>query len=318
MLIWVLFILLIMIFLAVDLGVFNKESHVISGKEAGKMTTLWCSVALLFSVVIYYLYANNHIANPHEISPWEAGLLYLTGYLVEISLSMDNIFVMSMIFTYFAIPKKYQHRVLFWGILGAIIFRAIMILIGVTLIEKFHWTIYLFGFILLYSAYKMSRTQTEENDFEKNKMVRLLRKVLPVTNELDGEKFMVKIDHKWFFTPLFIVLFMIEISDVVFAVDSIPAILGITTDSFIVFSSNIFAILGLRSMYFLLDSLMTRFRHLHYSLIFILSFVGIKMLLTDVINLPVWISLVVIIGALAIGVLVSLFHRGQIPEPEKY
>lgn len=311
MLIWILFIVLIVLFLAFDLGLLNKESHIISGKEAGKMTTLWCSLALLFSGVIYFLYANNYIDNPHNITPWEAALLYLTGYLVEISLSMDNIFVMSMIFTYFAIPKKYQHRVLFWGILGAIVFRAIMILIGVTLIEKFHWTIYLFGFILLYSAYKMAISKSEENDFDKNNLVRLIRKILPVTNELDGEKFLVKIDSKWFFTPLFVVLFMIEISDVVFAVDSIPAILGITTDSFIVFSSNIFAILGLRSMYFLLDSLMTRFRFLHYSLIFILSFVGIKMLLTDVIHLPVWVSLVVIVGALAIGVIFSLMDKNQ-------
>ena len=317
MLIWILFIVLIVLFLAFDLGLLNKDSHIISGKEAGKMTTLWCSLALLFSGVIYYLYANNYIDNVHNITPWEAALLYLTGYLVEISLSMDNIFVMSMIFTYFAIPKKYQHRVLFWGILGAIVFRAIMILIGVTLIEKFHWTIYLFGFVLLYSAYKMAISKTGENDFNKNNLVRLLRKILPVTNELEGEKFLVKINSKWFFTPLFVVLFMIEISDVVFAVDSIPAILGITTDSFIVFSSNIFAILGLRSMYFLLDSLMTRFRHLQYSLIFILSFVGIKMLLTEVIHLPVWISLFVIVGALAIGVILSLKNKIQIPVSEE-
>lgn len=317
MLIWILFIVLIIIFLAIDLGVFNKESHIISAKEAGKMTTLWCSIALLFSGVIYYLYANNYIDNPHNISPWEAGLLYLTGYLVEISLSMDNIFVMSMIFTYFAIPKQYQHRVLFWGILGAIVFRAIMILIGVALIEKFSWTIYLFGVILLYSAFKMARTHTEENDFDKNNLVRFLRKILPVTNELNGEKFLIKKKGKFFFTPLFIVLFIIEISDIVFAVDSIPAILGITTDSFIVFSSNIFAILGLRSMYFLLDSLMTRFKKLQYSLIFILSFVGIKMLLTDVIHLPVWISLFVIIGALLIGVIFSLTSSDPIPTTEE-
>jgi tellurite resistance protein TerC len=306
MLIWVLFLTLIIIFLAIDLGVFNKQSHIISAKEAGKMTSLWCSMALLFSGVIYYLYASGNIENPHDISPWEAALLYLTGYLVEISLSMDNIFVMSMIFTYFAIPKKYQHRVLFWGILGAVVFRAIMILIGVTLIEKFHWTIYLFGFILIYSAIKMARTNTEESDFENNKIVQFLTKVLPVTYQMDGEKFTIRKKGKIFFTPLFVVLLMIEISDVVFAVDSIPAILGITTDSFIVFTSNIFAILGLRSMYFLLDSLLTRFRHLHYSLIFILSFVGVKMLLTDVVHLPIWLSLSVIIGALMLGVVFSL------------
>jgi len=309
MLIWVLFLTLIIIFLAIDLGVFNKQSHIISAKEAGKMTSLWCSMALLFSGVIYYLYASGNIENPHDISPWEAALLYLTGYLVEISLSMDNIFVMSMIFTYFAIPKKYQHRVLFWGILGAVVFRAIMILIGVTLIEKFHWTIYLFGFILIYSAIKMARTNTEESDFENNKIVQFLTKVLPVTYQMDGEKFTIRKKGKIFFTPLFVVLLMIEISDVVFAVDSIPAILGITTDSFIVFTSNIFAILGLRSMYFLLDSLLTRFRHLHYSLIFILSFVGVKMLLTDVVHLPIWLSLSVIIGALMLGVVFSLKNK---------
>jgi tellurite resistance protein TerC len=313
MLIWVLFLTLIIIFLAIDLGVFNKQSHIITAKEAGKMTTLWCSMALLFTGVIYYLYSSGNIENPHDISPWEASLLYLTGYLVEISLSMDNIFVMSMIFSYFAIPKKFQHRVLFWGILGAVVFRAIMILIGVALIEKFHWTIYLFGVILIYSAIKMARTNSEENDFEKNKVVRFLTKVLPVTYEMDGEKFSIKKNGKFFFTPLFVVLLMIEISDVVFAVDSIPAILGITTDSFIVFTSNIFAILGLRSMYFLLDSLLTKFRHLHYSLIFILSFVGVKMLLTDVIHLPIWLSLSVIIGALLLGVIISLKKKDPIP-----
>ncbi len=304
--IWFLFICLILILLAFDLGVLNKKARVLRAREAGLFTMLWVSLAMVFGVVVYHLYTSDLVENPLGLEPLEATLLYLTGYLVELSLSMDNIFVISMIFSYFAIPRKYQHRVLFWGILGAIFFRAVMIFLGVALIEKFDWMIYVFGVILLYSAYKMATGGDDEVDFNNKPIVKLVRRVLPVTKEFEGEKFIVKKKWLWAVTPLFIVLVVIELTDVIFAIDSIPAILGITTDPFIVFSSNIFAILGLRSMYFLLDSLLARFVYLKYSLIFILSFVAIKMLLVEVIHLPVWISLSVILIALVAGTLGSL------------
>ncbi|HMQ07237.1 MAG TPA: TerC family protein [Saprospiraceae bacterium] len=304
--IWFLFVCLILILLAFDLGVINKKAKVLRAREAGLFTMLWVSLAMMFGVVVYHLYSSDLVENPLDLEPLEAALLYLTGYLVELSLSMDNIFVISMIFSYFAIPRKYQHRVLFWGILGAIFFRALMIFLGVALIEKFDWMIYVFGVILLYSAYKMAMGGDDEVDFNNKPIVKLVRRVLPVTKEFEGEKFIVKKKWLWAVTPLFIVLIVIELTDVIFAIDSIPAILGITTDPFIVFSSNIFAILGLRSMYFLLDSLLARFVYLKFSLIFILSFVAVKMLLIEVIHLPVWISLSVILIALVAGTLGSL------------
>ncbi len=303
--VWIVFVSLILILLALDLGVFNKKAKVLGARLAGLFTMMWVSLALLFALVVYYLYNSEYVDNSQMLKPLEATMLYLTGYLVELSLSMDNIFVMSMIFSYFAIPRKYQHRVLFWGILGAIVFRAIMIFMGVALLDKFDWMIYVFGVILLYSAYKMAKSGNEEIDFNQNPIVRLVRRVLPVTDEFEGEKFIVKRKWMWAVTPLFIVLIVIELTDIVFAIDSIPAILGITTDPFLVFSSNIFAILGLRSMYFLLDSLLARFAYLKYSLIFILSFVAIKMLLLEVVHFPVWLSLLVILLALISGTLGS-------------
>lgn len=307
MLIWILFFVVIIIFLAIDLGVFNKESHIVSAKEAGVFTTVWVSIAFLFSIAVYYIFSNELVDNHQGYSPLDATIMYITGYLVEISLSMDNIFVISMIFSYFSIPKKYQHRVLFWGILGAVIFRGIMIVIGVVLIEKFSWMIYVFGGILLYSAYKMLHSGEEVEDFSKNPIIKWVKKVFPVTRKLEGQKFFVKKRHILAATPLFIVLLIIELTDVVFAVDSIPAILGITTNTFLVFTSNIFAILGLRSMYFLLDSLISKFHYLKYSLVFILAFVGVKMILSHVIHLPVWVSLGVIVLSLAMGLLFSIY-----------
>ena len=305
--VWFIFLLGIFIFLALDLGVFNKTPHIISTKEASKWTAIFMSMSLAFSGVIYWLYLNNYVSNPDELKPTTAMIKYITGYLIELSLSVDNIFVIAIIFSSFKIPKKYQHRVLFWGIIGAIVFRGLMIYFGVLLINKFSWTTYLFGAFLIFTALKMLFTN-EENDFEpKNSFVyKILGKIIPISHHNEKDHFFVKKEDKTYATPLFVALVVIEVMDVIFAVDSVPAILAITSDPFLVFSSNIFAILGLRSMYFFLANMLEKFSYLEYSLIAILSFVGLKMLLHHFIEVPEWFSLTFIALCLLIGVLVSL------------
>jgi tellurite resistance protein TerC len=307
MIVWISFITAILLFLALDLGIFNKTPHIISSKEAGKWTGIFVTISFLFSGVIYWLYGNNYIANPDALKPIEASIKFITGYLIELSLSVDNIFVIAIIFSSFRIPQKYQHRVLFWGIIGAIVFRGFMIYFGVLLINKFSWTTYIFGAFLIFTAVKMLFSK-EDDKFEPKKsfVYRTLRKIIPVTTHIDGEHFFVKRRHITAATPLFVALVVIEVMDVVFAVDSVPAILAITSDPFLVFSSNIFAILGLRSMYFFLSHMLNRFAHLEYSLIAILSFVGLKMLLHDLYVLPEWASLAFIALSLLIGIIVSL------------
>ena len=307
MTVWILFITAILLFLALDLGVFNKTPHIISSKEAGKWTGIFVTISFLFSGVIYWLYGNNYIANPDALKPIEASMKFITGYLIELSLSVDNIFVIAIIFSSFRIPQKYQHRVLFWGIIGAIVFRGLMIYFGVLLIHKFSWTTYIFGAFLIFTAVKMLFSK-DDDKFEPKKsfVYRTLRKIIPVTTHIDGEHFFVKRKHITAATPLFVALVVIEVMDVVFAVDSVPAILAITSDPFLVFSSNIFAILGLRSMYFFLSHMLNRFAHLEYSLIAILSFVGLKMLLHDFYVVPEWASLAFIALSLLIGIIVSL------------
>lgn len=307
MIVWISFLTAIIIFLALDLGVFNKTPHIISTKEASIWTGIWVTISFLFSGVIYWLYNNNYISNPDDLKPAAASIKYLTGYLIELSLSVDNIFVIAIIFSSFRIPQKYQHRVLFWGILGAIVFRGLMIYFGVLLIHKFSWTAYIFGGFLIFTAVKMLFTK-EEDKFEPRKsfVYKTLRKIIPITTQIDGEHFFVRKKHITAATPLFVALIIIEVMDVVFALDSVPAILAITSDPFLVFSSNIFAILGLRSMYFFLSHMLERFSYLEYSLIAILSFVGAKMLLHDFIDFPEWVSLAFIALSLLIGVIVSL------------
>lgn len=307
MIVWISFLIAILLFLALDLGVFNKTPHIISTKEASKWTAIWVTLSFLFSGVIYWLYGNNYISNPDNLKPVTASIKYITGYLIELSLSIDNIFVIAIIFSAFRIPQKYQHRVLFWGILGAIIFRGLMIFFGVLLINKFTWTTYVFGIFLIYTAMKMLFTDEDEK-FEPRKsfVYKTLRKIVPVTSHIDGEHFFVKRRHITAATPLFVALIVIEVMDVVFAIDSVPAILAITSDPFLVFSSNIFAILGLRSMYFFLANMLEKFAHLEYSLIAILSFVGLKMLLHDFVEIPEWASLVFIALSLLVGIVVSL------------
>jgi tellurite resistance protein TerC len=307
MIVWISFFVIVFIILALDLGVFNKTPHIISSKEATKWTVIWVTISFLFSGVVYWIYANNYISNPDGLKPIGASIKFITGYLIELSLSVDNIFVIAIIFSAFKIPQKYQHRVLFWGILGAIFFRGLMIFFGVMLINKFYWATYLFGFFLIFTAMKMLFTSGEETFEPKKSFVyKGLKRLVPISNHIDKEHFFVKRRHITAATPLFVALVVIEVMDVVFAIDSVPAILAITSDPFLVFSSNIFAILGLRSMYFFLANMLEKFSYLEFSLIAILSFVGLKMLLHEFIEIPEWASLVFIAFSLLAGIVVSL------------
>lgn len=317
MLVWGIFIAFIILFLALDLGVFNRNPHVIKTKEAAIWTTIWVTVALSFSGIIYWLFKNGLIENPTGLSPNTAVLKYITGYLIELSLSIDNVFVIAVIFSSFAIPKKYQHEVLFWGIIGAIVFRALMIFFGVALINKFDWIIYVFGAFLLITAFRMLLHKESEFDPKKSKMFRFLKKLFPISHKMDGDKFFIKRMGIRAATPLFVALIIIELTDILFALDSIPAILAITADPFIVFSSNILAILGLRSMYFLISRMLTKFRFINYSLVVILAFVGVKMILSHNVEIPEWLSLGVIGVSLAGGIIASLLIPDPNPQPEE-
>ena len=309
MVVWIAFILAIIVFLALDLGVFNKNPHIISTKEASIWTSVWVGMSFLFSMVIYWLYSSGNIENPDALNAQEATMKYITGYLIELSLSIDNIFVIAVIFTSFSIPQKYQHRVLFWGILGAIVFRALMIFFGVVLIKKFTFTTYIFGAFLIFTALKMLFAKEEKFNPKNSFVYKSLRKIMPVTTHMEGQKFFVKRKHITAATPLFIALIVIEFTDILFALDSVPAILAITSDPFLVFSSNIFAILGLRSMYFFLANMLDKFSYLKYSLVAILLFVGVKLILVHHYKFPEWLSLGFIAFALVTGILVSLSKK---------
>lgn len=313
MIVWILFFIAIFIFLALDLGVFNKNPHIISSKEAGIWTAIWVTLSAAFSGVIYWLYGTDYIANPDGLTQNLAAVKYITGYLIELSLSVDNIFVIAVIFASFKIPPQYQHRVLFWGILGAVLFRGLMIYFGVILINKFSWMTYIFGLFLLFTAAKMLFKGEEEEAFNPKKsfIYKLIGKVIPITTQMDGEHFFVKRRHITAATPLFVALLVIEVMDMLFALDSVPAILAITSDPFLVFSSNIFAILGLRSMYFFLANMLEKFSYLEYSLIVILTFVGVKMFIVHFYKFPEWVSLSVIGLSLASGVIYSLYRDKQ-------
>lgn len=313
MIVWALFIAFIVLCLALDLGVFNRNPHVIKTKEAAIWTAIWVTVAIGFSGIIYWLFNDGLIENPTDLSPKLAVLKYITGYLIELSLSIDNVFVIAVIFSSFAIPKKYQHEVLFWGILGAIVFRALMIFFGVALINKFDWIIYVFGAFLLITAFRMLFHKEEEFDPKKSKMFRFLKKLFPVSYKMDGDKFFIKRMGVRAATPLFVALIIIELTDILFALDSIPAILAITADPFIVFTSNILAILGLRSMYFLISRMLTKFRYINYSLVVILAFVGVKMILSHNVEIPEWLSLGVIGVSLAGGIIASIIITDKSP-----
>ena len=291
---WIFFNVFVLIMLALDLGVFHRKTHEVSLKEALTWTSVWVLLALIFNTIIFYWKGQ------------QSALEFLTGYLVEKALSIDNIFVFIMIFTYFRIPSKYQHKVLFWGIIGALIMRVIFIFAGVALIEKFHFTIYIFGALLIYTGYKMFFHNNAKIEPDKNLLLRFFKKLIPVTPDLHEDNFFVKLNGKRFATPLVLVLILIETTDLIFAVDSIPAILAITQDQFIVYTSNVFAILGLRSLYFALAGVVHRFWLLSYGLALVLVFVGIKMLLIDFYKIPIEWSLIFIATIIAASISLSL------------
>jgi tellurite resistance protein TerC len=309
MIVWITFTVLVCLALVLDLFVFNRNAHVIGTKEASKFTALWVGIAVAFTAAIYFIYENALIANPTDLTASDAAIKYITGYLIELSLSVDNIFVIAVIFRSFAVEQKYQHRVLFWGILGALFFRAIMIFFGVALITRLEWMTYVFGLFLLYTAYKMLTGHNEEFDPKKSVIYKIARKFLPVTDRINGQDLFITKMGKHIATPLFLALIVIELTDVLFALDSIPAILAITSDPFLVFSSNILAIMGLRSMYFFIANLLDRFQYIHFSLVAILAFVGVKMLLVQHVHFPEWLSLGVIFVALAVGAIASLTSK---------
>lgn len=351
--IWSGFIVFILCLLALDLGVFNRKAHVVTVKEALGWSALWITLGLLFSVFIYFAYEHHWMGVGGKIDRVDgiinnghtATVKYLTGYVIEKSLSVDNIFVIALIFAYFGVPAMYQHRVLFWGILGALIMRGAMIGVGAALIARFHWILYIFGAFLIVTAVKMLFMSSEHGDPGKNPVVRLMRKIFPVTEQFHGEHFLVvsgaKASHepatpgakveddpavvetpdgRWMLTPLALALVVVETTDLVFAVDSIPAIFAITADPFLVFTSNVFAILGLRSLYFALAGMMNKFRYLKVSLAIVLAVVGVKMLAAEWFkdlfgkNFNFW--LLGLIGLiLAGGVLASMWANRRHPAP---
>lgn len=281
--------------LVLDLGVFHRKSHTVKYREALIWSVVWIALALIFAVVIYFW---------HGRTP---SLEFVTGYVIELSLSVDNLFVFLLIFRYFQVPPGHQHKVLFWGILGALIMRAIFIAAGVGLIQRFHWVVYVFGAFLVYSGFKLLRQGEAEIHPEKNPVLRLFRRLVPVTKDYEGDRFFVR-RPGLLATPLLVVLVVVETTDLLFAVDSIPAILAITRDAFIVYTSNVFAILGLRSMYFALAGMMEMFRFLHYGLSVVLMFVGSKMLLSHYYEVPTVVALGAVAGILLLSVGASLIR----------
>ena len=291
---WGVFGLVILSMLILDLGVFNRKAHVIRLKEAALWSSVWIAVALAFGGFVAYRLGS------------EKALEFVTGYVIEESLSVDNLFVFLVIFSYFRVPRENEHKVLFWGILGVLVTRGVFVTMGVVLIRQFHWILYVFGGILIVTAVKLAIEKDEEVHPEKNPVLKLFRKIMPVTEQYEGGKFFVRHNGWIMATPLLVVLIAIESTDIIFAVDSVPAVLGITHDPFIVYTSNIFAIMGLRSLFFLLAGLMGLFHYLHYGLALILGFVGVKMLVADLYQIPVGVALSVVAGILVISVVASL------------
>ncbi len=307
---WIAFLALIVSLLALDLGVLNRKAHVPTTREALGWSALWVSVGLSFSGVVYLLYQNGVVGSfggTLAYTGTEAMLTYLTGFVLEESLSIDNLFVMVLIFQTYRIPPTYQHRVLFWGILGALVMRAIMILGGVWLITTFRWVMYLFGVYLLVQGLLQLRPEKDDEDDEKRPLLeRAVGRILPVVRDDSSGKFFKRIDGRLHATSLMVALLSVEGADAVFALDSVPAVLTVSTDSFIVFTSNVFAIMGLRSLYFVIRDMMDRFDHLKYALAVILIFVGGKMIAADYVHVPIGISLAIIVGSVVVGVISSL------------
>jgi tellurite resistance protein TerC len=298
---WVGFIIFVLAMLALDLGVFHRKAHEVSVREAFVWSVVWITLALVFNVGIYHWFGR------------ERALEFFTGYLIEKALSVDNLFVFLVLFTYFAVPGALRHRVLFWGILGALVMRALFIAAGTALIAAFHWILYVFGAFLIFTGLKLLAARDEGIEPERNPVLRLIRRFLPSVPEYHGTHFVVKRAGRWYATPLLAVLIIIEATDIVFALDSIPAVFAITRDPFIVFTSNIFAVLGLRALFFLLAGMLGRFRYLKVGLGLVLAFVGTKMLLIDLVRVPIALSLGVIALLLSLSVAASLLRPGSAP-----
>ncbi|NJN42368.1 MAG: TerC family protein [Flammeovirgaceae bacterium] len=296
---WIAFNVFILVMLVIDLGVFHRKSHEVGVKEALAWTGVWIALAFCFNVFVYYFFG--------EKQAFE----FLTGYVIEKSLSVDNIFVMVLIFSYFKVPNKYQHKVLFWGIIGALVMRVAFIISGVELIERFHWLIYIFGGFLIFTGIRIVTSGDLQVEPDKNPLVRIAKKLFRVTPDFEGDKFFVRKDNMLWATPLFLVVLVVEFTDLIFAVDSIPAILAITNDSFIVYTSNVFAVLGLRSLYFALAGIEKYFTYLKYGLSVILVFIGIKMCISDFYKIPIEISLAFIVMTLSVAVLASMVLQAQ-------
>ena len=297
---WIAFHLGVFLVLAIDLVGFNRKAHVVGIREASIWSVVWVVLSLSFNLLVW------HLKGP------QAALDFFTGYVIEYSLSVDNIFVFVLIFTYFQVRRKYQHRVLVWGIIGALVMRGVMIWLGVALVDRFHWILYLFGAFLLITGIRMLVSHGEEIDLESNFVLRLCRRWMRVTPEYHGQKFAVKANGHWMLTPLALVLIVIDIMDLVFAVDSIPAVFAITQDEFIIYTSNICAILGLRSLYFVLAHVIDRFIYLKTGLALVLGFVGLKMIIADIFHIPNWASLAFIVTTLTITIVLSMrATRGQ-------
>lgn len=300
---WVGFNLFVIALLIIDLGVFHRKAHAVSTKEAAIWTVVWISLALLFNAGIFLLEGR------------EPGMMFLAGYLIEKSLSVDNIFVFVMLFSFFAVPREYQHRVLFWGILGALVMRGTLIGVGAYLISQFHWILYIFGAFLVFTGIRMALHQEDDEvNIAENRVVKLVRKLIPITSRYQGDRFFIRRLGVLVATPLLLVLVIVETTDLVFALDSIPAIFAVTQDPFLVYTSNVFAILGLRSLYFLLANVMGNFRFLQTGLAVILVFVGAKMLVADIYHLPIFASLAVIAAVLTIAIVASLLFPAVEPE----
>ena len=290
---WVGFNAFVLAMLALDLGIFHRKAHEVSIREATAWSVVWVTLAMVFNGWIWYAWGKG------------PALEFLTGYLIEKSLSIDNIFVFVMLFGYFAVPREYHHRVLFWGLLGALLMRGVFIGVGAYVLEQFHWVLYVFGAILIVTGIKMMMRQ-ESHSPENNPILRWLRRVLPLSDRYHGQNFWVFEGAKWVATPLFLVLVMVELTDLVFAIDSIPAIFAVTKEPFLVFTCNVFAILGLRSMYFLLAGVVHRFVYLKYGLAAVLLFVGAKMMVIDLYKVPTALSLVVVLTTITASIVASL------------
>jgi tellurite resistance protein TerC len=292
---WIIFNIFVLGMLTVDLGVYHRKAHAVTTREATSWCLVWVTLAILFNAGIYIWLGS------------EKALEFFTGYLIEYSLSVDNIFVFILIFSYFAVPASYQYRVLFWGILGALVMRGAFIGTGALLLQHFHWVIYLFGAFLVFTGIKMLVKEETTVRPQDNPVIKLLRRLMPLSQNYEGQSFFVKQNRRWAATPLFVVLLVVESTDLIFAVDSVPAIFAVSRDPFIVYTSNIFAILGLRSLYFLLAGVIDLFVYLRYGLGVVLGFVGIKMLLVDIYKIPIGISLAVVAGILTLSIVASLF-----------